>query len=60
MRTTVQPIPGYQLRWTEVDNDIDEADDFREPPATPRWLGGPGVWLVLGTTAGWLLRYIVI
>ena len=60
MRTTVQPIPGYQLRWTEVDDDIDDTDDYRESPATPSWLVGPAVWLVLGTTAGWLLRYIVI
>ena len=60
MRTTVQPIPGYQLRWTEVDDDIDAADDYQSPPASPRWLVAPGVWLVLGTTAGWLLRYIVI
>lgn len=58
MRTVVQPIPGYQLRWSEVDDDPD--DEARRPTGPPHWLIAPGIWLALGATAGWLLRYVMV
>jgi hypothetical protein len=60
VRTVVQPIPGYQLRWSEVDDETDDQDDPRRTGVPPHWLVAPGLWLALGATAGWLLRYVMV
>jgi hypothetical protein len=59
MRTIVQPIPGYQLRWSEVDDEYDD-EPMRGPASLPNWMVAPGMWLTLGGLAGWLLHYIVV
>jgi len=59
VNTIVRPIPGYRLRWSEVD-DVSDEDDVRRTPGTPHWMIAPGLWLALGATAGWLLRYVMV